>query len=87
MPTGLLPFPPAFSWTKTPDCKGSPTGFSGPATGAGTETLSKASILYQNLFKGITMFTGIIETLAHVETIVQENSNVHFTFSLRLLMT
>ncbi len=27
------------------------------------------------------MFTGIIETLAHVETIVQENSNVHFTFS------
>jgi len=27
------------------------------------------------------MFTGIIETLAKVESIVKENSNVHFTFS------
>ncbi|MDZ4666018.1 MAG: riboflavin synthase [Bacteroidota bacterium] len=27
------------------------------------------------------MFTGIIETLAKVEGIVKENSNVHFTFS------
>src|SRR6478735_717789 len=27
------------------------------------------------------MFTGIIETLAKVENIVKENSNVHFTFS------
>lgn len=30
------------------------------------------------------MFTGIIETLAKVETIEQENSNVHFTFSSTL---
>jgi riboflavin synthase len=27
------------------------------------------------------MFTGIIETLAKVEKIVKENSNIHFTFS------
>ena len=27
------------------------------------------------------MFTGIIETLAKVEKIIKENSNVHFTFS------
>lgn len=27
------------------------------------------------------MFTGIIETLAKVESIVKDNSNVHFTFS------
>jgi riboflavin synthase len=27
------------------------------------------------------MFTGIIETLAKVETIAHENSNIHFTFS------
>lgn len=27
------------------------------------------------------MFTGIIETLAEVESIAKENSNVHFTFS------
>ncbi len=27
------------------------------------------------------MFTGIIETLAKVEKIEKENSNVHFTFS------
>ena len=27
------------------------------------------------------MFTGIIETLAKVEKIEKENTNVHFTFS------
>jgi len=30
------------------------------------------------------MFTGIIETLATVEKIVKENSNVHFTFSSKI---
>lgn len=30
------------------------------------------------------MFTGIIETLASVEKIEKENSNVHFTFSSRI---